>query len=183
MRQATENAQASGSTIRTFLYLSNFGAVCCATLVAHGAWLAYLAGASIPYQRLFLYAAALSTPIPFSIRGWVPAWMQVGAPFVLWALLLRRVWLLYRDRSLSPPTSFSGLLYALAFVPAVSLWLGLLEAVVDGVLAWPRGELAEFVWFPALLLLPLTVLLVEAFSLWTSTGRVLLAKSVTKRGI
>lgn len=151
--------------MRKLFYLSNFSFVAAACLLEASMWLSHQLGFRIGYSSLLMHVSNLSSPTPDWFRRWVPSLLQQALSIALFGLVVRRLWLFLRDRAANPPSSFSGVAYALSLVPAVSLWLGLIALVLTVGLRLGSGVPAGLVLLPAMLLLPFAVFVVEVLSL------------------
>lgn len=152
--------------MRAFFYWTCFLAVALASLVAMSLIPFNLLGVQSPIPvSIMSLASQFARPIPIVLRQLVPGVITTSLSYALWALVLRRIWLAFRDRSLEAPGSLSGPLLLLAGIVASSLWLGAAALLVTVAAKVNSGVGAGLILMPGVLLAPLTVFLVELISL------------------
>jgi len=115
-------------------------------------------------NKLTIPAALFGHPVPPPFSLLIPRFLYLiilgGATF----LVLRRMWLFMKNRSLSPPASFTRTPYAIFLISTIVVFLFLLFLVPAIVLYERLRGTANILILPATFLLPVTVCWVELLS-------------------
>lgn len=117
-------------------------------------------GALRPFHDMFGHL------VPLMLWHKVPYSLITVLDLGLAVLILRRLWLIAKMRSISPPASYSGWLYVLVLVAVGFLASGVVVLVGTAVLRAGSGVPGGMLLIPAALLLPSSVALVEVLSLF-----------------
>jgi hypothetical protein len=145
-------------------YLLCFTLVAVSTLGLFTLWVIQHTGGSVP-PGMQNTATVFGHPVPDIAKRALPAPVNIVLFLGQVVLIVRRLFLMLRERSANPPASYAGVVIVLLKVAAVSVGLGLLVLLASIALGAGSGVLAGLVFLPAALLLPYVPLWVELASL------------------
>lgn len=152
--------------MRKFAYITGFSIVGLSSLLFISVWVLERSGIRVYFLMGFFHLVEFfAHPLPVMLRHKLPYYYYVSMALdiALAILILRRLWLMARTRSISPPPSYLGWLHFLMLVG-----LGCVALVLVGIILWfiHRIPSITLVLLPAAFLLPPTVTLVELLSLF-----------------
>ena len=116
-------------------------------------------------SKVSVMAALFGHPVPPFVRLLLPQLLYLAILFCAALLVLRRIWLFTRTRSLSPPASFTRLPLVIYTVSIIAVLLFVVGMISAHFLNTGLRGIASAVVLPAVLLLPITVCWVEILSL------------------
>lgn len=151
--------------MRAFSYWLCFSLAALATIYTHGTWALSLAGVQTPYIGPLSILRPFGTLVPVQLLPYVPRLVVVTLGLVLFALVVRRLWVLVVQREVSLPHSFGGIARALAFVGAASWVLSAAALLLSSLLQLGSGVVAGMLALPAIYCIPWAVFLTEILSL------------------
>jgi len=151
--------------VRQRIYVIGFGIVALSVLSGLLVTLATLVGLKWAFFPVFRLSELFSHPVPPMLRAFLPRIVSVVLYWAFVALILRRLWLFLRLRSVESPASFTRIPYVLTYISVVCVVLfagGLLLSIV---IKAGSGVPAAMLSIPAVILLAPVMAWVELRSL------------------
>lgn len=157
--------------LRKTAYLISFGAVGLSSLFFTAIWALDMSGIQVNLGGWTTMLRMFGHPVPEILSFKIPNGINFILCVGLAALILRRLFLMLKARSLSAPASYSGWLYYFMLVPTASLVLAAVVLVASIALSAGSGVPAGLLALPAVFFLPGGVALVEVLSLRSKNER------------
>jgi hypothetical protein len=154
--------------MRKFSYWLCFALVTVGTVQGLLFWALYRLGLhqAIPQMPWVALIGQFASPLPWAILPIlpVPHVLTLVIQFVMLALVVRRLWLLFL-RGEGVPESYAGVTKLLGLAGALSFAVATLALLISAAINAGSGVPAGMLALPATLLVPWAILLAEAFSL------------------
>ncbi len=147
------------------IYAIGFGIVAVSVLLRLLATALSWMGAPFAFFFNLVLPDMFSHPVPLMVRAFLPFIVNSVIFWAFAALVLRRLWLLGKQGSLSPPLAFSRVPYVLTYIAVISVALMVLGLVAAVALKAGSGVPAAMLGIPAAVLLSPVMAWVEIRSL------------------
>lgn len=154
-----------GLAMRNISYRFGFGLIALCVVSQLALWPMTLLGMQLSFGPWFMVLESFGQPIPSMLRPFLPRLLLAALYWGFAALVLRRLWLFARARSMAAPVSYTRIPCWLVATALVCILLFALTLVATIALKAGSGVPAAMLLIPAGLVLSPTIAWVELLSL------------------